>query len=96
VTVDLRTPVQVAFTPEPSELGMRRVHRLVITVIPVIALAACASPTAPVSSENSCPAGKVPYASCANRDYVNPIGDYVNPLGDYVNPIGRDTIRTSE
>jgi hypothetical protein len=96
VTAPERTALQLASTPEPLELVMRRVHRLVITVVPVIALAACASPTAPVSFENSCPSGKVPYATCANRDYVNPVGDYVNPVGDYVNPVGRDTIRTSE
>ena len=74
---------------------MRRVTRLVVTVVPVVALAACASPTAPVSFDN-CPSGKVPYATCANRDYINPVGDYINPVGDYINPVGRDTVRTSE
>jgi hypothetical protein len=92
----LGSALQLASTPEPLELVMSRIHRLVITVVPVIAFAACASPTAPVAFDNSCPSGKVPYATCANRDYVNPVGDYVNPVGDYVNPVGRDTIRTSE
>jgi hypothetical protein len=55
----------------------------------VAALAACTSPMAHVAPEQSCLAGKVPYATCVNRDYVNPLGDYVNPLGDYVNPLGK-------
>ena len=67
---------------------MRRVIRVTMTVIPVAALAACASPMAPAAADTSCMAGKVPYATCVNRDYVNPLGDYVNPLGDYVNPLG--------
>ena len=71
---------------------MRRAFRVVTTIIPVAALAACVSPTAPSSEEPRCLAGKVPYASCANKDYVNPIGN-INPLADYVNPIGRDTVR---
>ena len=75
---------------------MHPVNRLAITVFPVLALAACASPTAPASFGNSCPSGKVPYATCANPDYINPVGDYINPVGDYINPVGRDTIRTSE
>lgn len=66
---------------------MRRILRLVTAIIPVAALAACVSPTAPATS-TSCMAGKVPYSTCENRDYVNPLGDYVNPLGDYVNPLG--------
>ena len=76
---------------------MRRVLRVVSTLIPVVALAACVSPTAPSTpdlTDQKCLAGKVPYATCVNRDYVNPLGDYVNPLGDYVNPLGRDTTRT--
>ena len=68
---------------------MKPVHRLVLIVVPVIALAACAAPTAP-SFENSCPSGKVPYASC-NRNGLRP--DYVDPVGDYVDPVGRDTTR---
>ena len=75
---------------------MRRVTRLVVTVVPVVALAACASPTAPAAFENACPSGKVPYATCANPDYINPMGDYINPMGDYINPLGRDPVRTSE
>jgi hypothetical protein len=59
-----------------------------MTVIPIAALAACASPMAPAQADTACMAGKVPYATCVNRDYVNPLGDYVNPLGDYVNPLG--------
>lgn len=75
---------------------MRRVIRLVSTVLPVAALAACVSPTAPSEEPKTCLAGKVPYASCVNRDYVNPLGDYVNPLGDYVNPLGNLSIRPGE
>ena len=67
---------------------MRRVLRVSMIVIPVAALAACTSPMAPVAPEQSCLAGKVPYATCANRDYINPLGDYINPLGDYINPLG--------
>ena len=74
---------------------MRPINRLFAIIVPVAILAACSSPMAP-SPVNSCPSGKVPYATCANPDYVNPLGDYVNPLGDYVNPLGDDTIRTSE
>lgn len=74
---------------------MRRILRLVTTLIPVAALAACVSPTAPAES-SPCVSGKVPYANCANRDYVNPLGDYVNPLGDYVNPLGSIAIRPGE
>lgn len=75
---------------------MRRILRLVTTVVPVVALSACASPTAPAEAEAPCLAGKVPYATCANRDFVNPLGDFVNPLGDFVNPLGSYSIRTSE
>jgi hypothetical protein len=75
---------------------MRRVLRVVISLIPVAALAACVSPTAPASESTACVAGKVPYASCVNRDYVNPLGDYVNPLGDYVNPLGSLAVRPGE
>jgi hypothetical protein len=67
---------------------MRRVLRVSMIVIPVAVLAACTSPMAPVAPEQSCLAGKVPYATCVNRDYINPLGDYINPLGDYINPLG--------
>jgi hypothetical protein len=73
---------------------MRRAF-LLVSVIPAAALTACASPTAP-SATTPCLAGKVPYATCANRDYVNPLGDYVNPLGDYVNPLGNVVVRPGE
>lgn len=59
---------------------MRPALRLLSTIIPVVALAACAVPTAPEESQTSC--GKVPSAKCANGDFVNPLGDFVNPLGD--------------
>lgn len=75
---------------------MRRVVRLVSTLIPFVALAACVSPTAPSATSPSCTAGKVPYATCVNPDYVNPLGDYVNPLGDYVNPLGSLAVRPGE
>jgi hypothetical protein len=62
---------------------MRRFLLVVGTLIPVATLAACTSPTAPSAESERCLAnGKVPYASCANKDYVNPWGDYVNPWGD--------------
>jgi len=67
---------------------MRRVLRVVSTLIPVAALAACVSPLAPAPETAPCLAGKVPYATCANRDYINPWGDYINPWGDYINPWG--------
>ena len=70
---------------------MRRVLRVISTLIPVAALAACVSPMAPAPASASCLAGKVPYATCANKDFVNPLGDFVNPLGDFVNPLGDDT-----
>lgn len=76
---------------------MRRVFRVVVsTLVPVAALSACASPLAPSAAPTSCLAGKVPYATCVNRDYVNPLGDYVNPLGDYVNPLGSVAVRPGE
>lgn len=75
---------------------MRRVLRVVITVIPVVALAACVSPMAPAPVSESCLAGKVPYATCVNRDFVNPLGDFVNPLGDFVNPLGSVAVRPGE
>ena len=75
---------------------MRRVLRVVSTVIPVAALAACTSPMAPAPASTPCLAGKVPYATCVNGDYVNPLGDYVNPLGDYVNPLGSVAVRPGE
>ena len=76
---------------------MRRVFRIVSTIIPVAALSACVSPTAPSSAEETpCLAGKVPYATCANRDFVNPLGDFVNPLGDFVNPLGNVAVRPGE
>ena len=70
---------------------MRRVRRVISTLIPVAALAACVSPMAPAPASASCLAGKVPYATCANKDFVNPLGDFVNPLGDFVNPLCDDT-----
>jgi hypothetical protein len=74
---------------------MRRLVRVITTILPVAALAACVSPTAPApSAEVQCTSGKIPYASCGNRDYVNPLGDYVNPLGDYVNPLGSRSVRS--
>jgi len=73
---------------------MRPALRLLSTIIPVVALAACSLPTAPEASQTSCLAGKVPYTRCANSDFVNPLGDFVNPLGDFVNPLGDDTTKT--
>lgn len=70
--------VAIIHLPEP---GMRPVFRLLSTIIPVVALAACAVPTAPEASQ-TCLAGKVPNMKCANGDFVNPLGDFVNPLGD--------------
>lgn len=61
---------------------MRPAFRLLITIVPVVALAACTIPTAPEASQKSCMAGNVPNALCVNRDFVNPLGDFVNPLGD--------------
>lgn len=75
---------------------MRRVLRVLSTIIPVAALAACASPTAPSPEAAPCLAGKVPYANCVNRDYINPLGDYINPLGDYINPLGNVSVRPGE
>jgi hypothetical protein len=96
VTVKKRAMAQVDINPKPWEPGMRRVLRVVSTLIPVAALAACVSPTAPTSPESTpCVAGKVPYATCANPDYINPLGDYINPLGDYINPLG-NVVRPGE
>lgn len=75
---------------------MRRVLRVVSTLIPVAALAACVSPTAPSPASTPCLAGKVPYATCANNDYINPYGDYINPYGDYINPYGNVVIKPGE
>jgi hypothetical protein len=75
---------------------MRRLLRVVTTLIPVAALAACASPTAPTAESTPCLAGKVPYATCVNKDFVNPLGDFVNPLGDFVNPLGSVSVRPGE
>ena len=61
---------------------MRRVLLVVSTIIPVAALAACASPTGPAPAFESCRSGKIPYGSCANGDFINPLGDFINPLGD--------------
>lgn len=72
---------------------MRRTIRLVVLVAVTSALAACTSPTAP--AQFTCQNAKVPYATCANKDYVNPAGDYVNPAGDYVNPAG-NVVRPTE
>lgn len=72
---------------------MRRGLFVLSTLVLVGALAACASPTG-LAPTTACLAGKIPYATCENRDYVNPLGDYVNPLGDYVNPLGDDTTKT--
>ena len=94
MTVRPSTVVQVDSNPKPPELGMRRVLRVVSTFIPVAAFAACVSPTAPSPASTSCLGGKVPYATCVNKDYVNPFGDYVNPFCDYVNPFGDDTTKT--
>ena len=74
---------------------MRRVLSVSMVVIPVAALAACTSPMAPVAPEQSCLAGKVPYATCVSHDYINPLGDYINPLGDYINPLG-NVVRPGE
>jgi hypothetical protein len=73
---------------------MRRVLRVVMTVIPVAALAACTSPMAPEAAAPKCLAGKVPYATCVNGDYINPQGDYINPQGDYINPNGNRVLKS--
>ena len=75
---------------------MRRLLRVLITVVPVAALAACVSPTAPAPAATQCMSGKVPNATCENRDYINPLGDYINPLGDYINPLGAIAVRSGE
>lgn len=61
---------------------MRRFLLVAGTIIPVSMLAACASPTAPSEQNARCLAGKVPYAACANSDYINPWADYINPWAD--------------
>jgi len=96
VTVGQSVAAQLGDNPKPPELGMRRVLRVVSTLIPVAALAACVSPTAPSPASTPCLAGKVPYATCVNRDFVNPLGDFVNPLGDFVNPLGNVAVRPGE
>ena len=97
MTVKKRATAQVEINPKPLEPGMRRVLRVVTTIVPVVALAACVSPTAPSTPETTaCLAGKVPYATCANKDYINPLGDYINPLGDYINPLGNQVIKPGE
>jgi hypothetical protein len=73
-----------------------RVLRVVSSLISLAALAACTSPMAPAPVTAPCLSGKVPYATCENRDYVNPLGDYVNPLGDYVNPLGSLSVKPGE
>ena len=83
MTVKKHATAQVALNPKPLEPGMRRFLLVVGTIIPVATLAACTSPTAPSIESARCLAGgKVPYASCANKDYTNPWGDYTNPWGD--------------
>jgi hypothetical protein len=70
------------FNLKPPEPVMRRFLLVVGTIIPVSVLAACMSPTAPSNESAQCLAGKVPYAACANGEYVNPWADYTNPWGD--------------
>jgi hypothetical protein len=65
---------------------MRRTLKLAVFATAAVVLGACASPTAPASL--ACQDGKVPYATCPNKDYINPAGDYINPAGDYINPAG--------
>ncbi len=48
---------------------------------------------APAPAAEKCLAGKVPYATCVNGDYINPNGDYINPNGDYINPNGNRVVR---
>jgi hypothetical protein len=61
---------------------MRR-FLLVMGSFIAVGTAACASPTAPsITAERCAVGGKVPYASCADKDYTNPWGDYTNPWGD--------------
>jgi hypothetical protein len=82
VTVKKRATAQVENNLKPSEPGMRR-FLLVMGSFIAVATAACASPTAPsVEAERCLVGGKVPYASCSNKDIVNPWGDIVNPWGD--------------
>lgn len=95
MTVKKHAAAQVELNPKPLEPGMRRFLLLVGTFIPVATLAACTSPTAPSSESERCLVGaKVPYASCANKDWVNPWGDWVNPWGD--DTTKTDTTRRGE
>ena len=95
MTVKKHAAAQVELNPKPLEPGMRRFLLLVGTFIPVATLAACTSPTAPLSESERCLVGaKVPYASCANKDWVNPWGDWVNPWGD--DTTKTDTTRRGE
>jgi hypothetical protein len=96
VTVKKHATAQVEENPKPLEPGMRRVLRVVTVLIPVATLAACVSPTAPSEEPAPCVAGKVPYATCANKDFINPLGDFINPLGDFINPLGNVSIRPGE
>jgi hypothetical protein len=95
VTVKKHATAQVAINPKPLEPGMRRFLLVVGTFIPVATLAACTSPTEPsVETERCLASGKVPYASCSNKDVVNPWGDVVNPWGD--DTTTTDTTRRGE
>jgi hypothetical protein len=91
VTVKKRATAQVVIIPKPPEPGMRRFF-LVMGSFIAVATAACASPTAPsVTTERCAVGGKVPYASCSNKDLINPWGDLINPWGD--DTTGTDTTR---
>jgi hypothetical protein len=91
VTVKKRATAQVVIIPKPPEPGMRRFF-LVMGSFIAVAAAACASPTAPsVTTERCAVGGKVPYASCSNKDLINPWGDLINPWGD--DTTGTDTTR---
>ena len=93
MTVKKRAAAQVENNHKPPEPGMRRFLLVLGTFIPVATLAACASPTAPsVESERCLVGGKVPYASCSNKDLINPWGDLINPWGD--DTTKTDTSRT--
>ena len=95
MTVKKHATAQVGRNPKPPEPGMRRFLLVVGTFIPVATLAACTSPTAPSPESERCVVGgKVPYATCANKDWVNPWGDWVNPWGD--DTTGTDTTRRGE
>lgn len=82
--------------PKPLESGMRRLFRVLSTILPVVALTACVSPTAPSPASTSCQSGKVPNAPCVNRDLINPLGDLINPLGDLINPLGSVAVTPDE